>query len=110
MTQLMQMFDILYQKKDARSSRAYPKDAIQISGEEMEEEEEMVDEELDDVEEVAREEMEEVEEMVDEELDDVEEVAGEEMEEEMVDDAIDDIRGCVKAVSRRFVSYSCSPL
>ena len=43
----------------------------------MEEEEEMVDEELDDVEEVAREEMEEVEEMVDEELDDVEEVAGE---------------------------------
>ena len=84
----MQIFDSLYYKRDARSSRAYPKDAIQISGEEMEEEEEMVDEELDDV----------------------EEVAGEEMEEEMVDDAIDDIRGCVKAVSRRLVSYSCSPL
>ena len=73
MTQLMQIFNILYYKKDARSSRAYPKDAIQISGEEMEEEEERVDEELDDVEEVAGEEMEE-EEMVD----DVEEEVGEE--------------------------------
>jgi hypothetical protein len=52
----MQIFDILYYKKDARSSRAYPKDAIQISGEEMEEEE-RIDEELDDVEEVAGEEM-----------------------------------------------------
>jgi hypothetical protein len=48
----MQIFDILYYKRDARSSRAYPKDAIQISGEEMEEEEERIDEELDDVEEV----------------------------------------------------------
>ena len=88
----MQIFNILYYKKDARSSRAYPKDAIQISGEEMEEEEERVDEELDDVEEVAGEEMEEEEEMVDEELDDVEEVAGEEMEEEeMVDDVEEEV-------------------
>ena len=85
----MQIFDILYYKKDARSSRAYPKDAIHISGEEMEEEE-RIDEEFDYVEEVAGEEMEE-EEMVDEELDDVEEVAGEEMEEEeeMVDEELD---------------------